>query len=445
VLVTWRRHSRIALVVAVVYGALKLVPAIISAPFLESDSPDYLRGPSLTGRYPPVPPLLFSVLAHNLRAIVLAQAVLSTGAWLFLAAVVGILVRSEVLQAFIALSVLAFSLMRSIASWDIAILSESLAVTLFVALVAVAILIQERPTAARTVAFAMLGVLFTFTRDTAAFVALMIAIVIGVLVATRRAGAGLAAVGVVFVAMFAIALALSNAAGRGTMPFYNITGTRILTDAARTRYFVHHGMPFSAALEERRGSFASGDNDAFFNDPRLAAYRHWADENGQQTYLRYALTHPVWSVTEPFREAAVLLPTNHAYAENYRAAVPNGVDRRLLQRKDVLYVSFAAVVVFAIAVAVIRRPNRRWLIPAFLVGLAIPATIAVWHGDTEDLRRHGLEVAVQLRVGLLLLFAVALDAVLGRVGAAGEQAGPNADTDRPLGGDAAAPRVTTVR
>ena len=86
---------------------------------------------------------------------------------------------------------------------------------------------------------------------------------------------------------------------RWVFPFYNVMGMRILPVPEHVTYFSDHGMPVSPALYERTGKYASSDDSAFYNDPRLEEFRTWTYRSGKTTYIRFLLSHPLYAITAP--------------------------------------------------------------------------------------------------------------------------------------------------
>ena len=77
----------------------------------------------------------------------------------------------------------------------------------------------------------------------------------------------------------------------------------------------------------------------------------------------------------------------------------------------------------AVAAALVltrKRAARPLLLATGVVALlVIPHFLVAWHGDALETDRHSLAAAVQLRVVLWVVAALALDAALSRSGNAG--------------------------
>ena len=56
-----------------------------------------------------------------------------------------------------------------------------------------------------------------------------------------------------------------------------------------------------------------------------------------------------------------------------------------------------------------RVPRRIWLVPAAMIVITVPHMLVVWHGDALEPERHGVQVAILARLGLLLLILFGLD------------------------------------
>ena len=62
--------------------------------------------------------------------------------------------------------------------------------------------------------------------------------------------------------------------------------------------------------------------------------------------------------------------------------------------------------------ALVGPPRRTWLVAIALILLEIPHALLVYHGDTLEIPRHAILMAIMLRLGLLLLALFALGALI---------------------------------
>ena len=102
-------------------------------------------------------------------------------------------------------------------------------------------------------------------------------------------------------------------------------------------------------------------------------------------------------------------------AANARRELPDPLDR-ILYPRGAQDVWFWLVVVGLGAVAAWRLlgARRTWLVPTVALLLQLPHAVVVYQGDTLEIPRHGILVAVMTRLSILLLALLVIDAVVGR-------------------------------
>jgi hypothetical protein len=333
-------------------------------------------------------------------------------------------VRPAGLRAVAFGSVLLFSLSVWVTQWDRLLLSESLGVSLTVAVLAAWLALVRAPS--RWTIAALLGTTLAWTavRDSNAFLAglVLVLAVIWALVARRR----LAVVVVAGLALVSIASVLSQSGPdaylRRQLPLQNIVGMRVLTDQGELRWFREHGMPLPASLRGLGGTQLGArylhPEDPLYRDPEVQAFRRWLREHGGTTLATYLLTHPGRLLGPVAENRDELFGTVHLVPYRSRGTHP------------VLPAALAAVVYPASAVALVAwlavlalvaawlarggwaRPV--WLVPIAVVVLQVGHAAIVFHGDSLEVARHALPVGILTRLGLLVLTLFLIDAALAR-------------------------------
>jgi hypothetical protein len=136
--------------------------------------------------------------------------------------------------------------------------------------------------------------------------------------------------------------------------------------------------------------------------------------DGRHVYFNYLLTHPGWTLSRPFDDRQRFFGT---------AVTGYGTEFHLEPRGAFGVIgSFAAprsiplMEFWSLAVAVALASccfDRRRRIPAAVLGvtllLAVLAFYASWHGDAEEIDRHALTAAIQLRLVLWIGTVLAID------------------------------------
>lgn len=406
--------------------ALRLLAVVGIHSYRYVDSIDY-DTLDFTGRArrPWVTPLLYSLTDDDALRIVL-QAAVGAACWAVLALQVAALVREQRVARVAGLAVLALSLTTSITNWDTAMLSESMALSM-TALFLAALLHLARTRTRRGVAFVVpAAVLWVFTRQNhLVLLGLIVTAALAVFVVDRwRSGRFDAVIALTTAGLLAVVALAGLSYSRNTeIVRFNLAmviGQRVLTDGDALDWFLDHDMPLPEVVTP---------GQPLFPEPLLAdaEFADWVAERGTGTYLRYLLTHPWTTLTEPLEDFVSARPsyadppfpdeTMLATAEAYGAArhvVPEPLESLLF---DPGATGTVLVALLAVTLGTWVRRQRagwdpRWLVPLLAVALQWPALTIVWHASTAELGRLALVSAVTLRIGLLVQGALLVDSWL---------------------------------
>jgi hypothetical protein len=420
----WHRVERWVATVLGVVAVLHGLAVVGQHAFVYTDSIDY-ETLDFTGsaRRPWVTPLLYWVTDDQALRIVL-QAAISVVCWSLLALQASALARTRVARWAILLAVLGLSLTTTVTSWDTAMLSESLALSL-TALLLTALLRFTQDPSHRSAALALAAwLLWLFTRQNHLVLGGLVTVAVAVVLAMRwRRTRVVHAPSLLLLGGMAVlsAVAVVSYAQNTEIVHYNlaqIIGNRVFPDEDRSAWFTDEGMPVPRA----HPLGLAVTPQALLED---GTFRDWVEEDGVGVYARYLLQHPWYSVTGPLDS---LLSDRPPFGDRERAdevmlASPDsyGVGREVLPGpvEDLLFEpGQAGVVVFGLVVAITltalrwRRvgPDARWLVPLVALGLQWPALTAVWHASTAELGRLALPSALVVRLALFLQLGLLLDA-----------------------------------
>ena len=370
----------------------------------------------LAASRPPVFPLLLKLLGRDEERVVWAQGVLSVISWSVLAAAVASSLQASVLRLAAFGWMLLLSLYRYITGWDSVLLTESLSLS-FMALFLVGWLWLARGWRGYKALFLLLiSALWCLSRDTNAWVILLVAGLLLVLVLLRWIDRRYLVVSGIFAILFFLSNLSADIGGRWVFPFQNVLGQRILPNPQAVEFFANCGMPITPALLELSGEFASGQERAFYDDPALAGYRNWLHEYGKACYVRWLLAHPLESIRAPFAEFNTLINLEDVqpflFSRRFSPILPARLEAILYPRWYLLPL-YALLLVLAM-VALFTRAwarNPAWGLVIGVIVLVFPHYFITWHGDIMGIYRHVLAVSIQFYLGLWLLVWVGLDGV----------------------------------
>ena len=310
---------------------------------------------------------------------------------------------------------LLFSLVPAVARWNFMALSESFTISLFIVFVSVWIMFLSTRRSSWLVGVAIAALLWGGTRDTNAYVLIMIAsiIMITMIVSIKFPKVPLMALGVWFICIFSLSNFSAETGDRWVFPFYNIMGQRILPVPEHVSYFSSHGMPINHALLMRSGKWASDDGWAFYDEPHLEKFRDWTASNGKMTYVKFLVSHIIYSTTAPAFDVAkdflgiACIPHVDPSMED--------IYGHCSSHSTIALFCFLIGNSLTICLAFVlwqRRLLYRFpylIAPLIMILLSAPHAWLTWHGDAMETARHGLTAFIQLPLGFMLLWLYVWD------------------------------------
>ena len=329
---------------------------------------------------------------------------------------------------------LLFSVTPLVAEWNFIAMSESFSLSFFFVFVALWTFFLKFKHPFWLVGIGMTALLWASIRDLNNYVLVMIAVVIAIMTIIMlvrgpltRLGRGrlprsllfsLAALCIFFVTIFALMHASLEQGERWVFSFYNIMGMRILPVPEYVAYFSDYGMPVSPALYERTGKYASGDDRAFHNDPRLEEFRTWTYRSGKTTYINFLISHLLYSLTKPaLHFPRIFLKEMGWFVSGYNRGFVFPMISIPLTNLHAAAISFLLFVGYGITISLVfllywykLLHGSPWLaVPLIMILLSIPLWWLVWHGDAMEVHRHSVLAIVQACLGFPLLYIYLLD------------------------------------
>jgi hypothetical protein len=405
-----------------------LLPLRDLRPF--NDSNDYLHLASLSvfskafwtgdsatisNSRPPLVPILFKLCGGMPGSIVTVQLILALVSWGVLGACCVRLIGTN-LRRGIALALLLFlATCGPIVQWHYTVLTESLSLTLFTGLTAAWLAFAAAPDTRKTVAVALLSLMFGLSRDINALILATFAPILIVASYARRIDPTprrlLWSLGVWYLAIFIGSSALVTAGNRWVFPYYNLVQQRILPDEKKLDYFAAKGMPVNERLMDYAGKVPGPRRRVFYVDEDVAGFRDWSSKHGRGAYTSFLLTHPGYLIGAPLSYLGTILEADlrEYRPKEFRSLIPEslggiGWDGRLTP----VWMLIAAGLLAVAAAQWKDRSRRHTLVPALMMLLSVPHLIVIWHGDAMEVERHALSATYEARLGFVLagIFAI---------------------------------------
>jgi hypothetical protein len=414
----------------VYYSYLRLHNAAdIREPRTFGDTGDYFHNASLpifsagfwVDARPPVTALFWKAVDSDPAAIFQLQLYFSIVCWSVLAFVFAYSVRSDILKIPSFAVVLAFSLSRDVYMWDPFLGSESIGLSLTALFLAASIWLLQGWSTFKAVILFITALLMVLTRDTYAYLLLMVGVVIVPVFWFGHHRVNSVMVAFAFLIMFALSSQLATA---GLRPFRAIlmnTSLRIYPSETYTDYFRAHGMPVDDRLVEMARNIEPGKkfavNIALTFDDDQEDFRQWALGAGQAEYIRFLWFYKADTFQKVFTETPgpSFYPDVYYYtATGYEPIIEDPrIAEFLYPTRFGLFFFFMASLLAAFLVPIAWREQKTlWLLPLLMILLTYPQAVLVWAADVNDVARHSVAHNVLLRLGMWMLLFHVLDFML---------------------------------
>jgi len=407
-----------------VYAIARLVTNTQTTPRELVDTAAYLRisqQPITDIRFwgdkrPLVFPLLLKISKQDFSAASTIQLGFSIFAWGMLALLVSASMRTVWLKPLFFSLILALSLVRHLANWDYVMMTESLSVSWFVLFLAFGIWLSHNWRTDKVIALCIAGMFLAFTRDTNAYLLLMLAGMLILAFIFRWAKPRVLILAVFFLFTFLLNNSNSELGERWVFPLNNIVGRRVLLSSEAVNYLESCGMPVTPALLGMANNFGHSQDSAFYNNPDLEDYRIWLGKHGKTCYMKWLLSNPIRSVGQSlnqFQGLIVFEDVSKYFANGYDPVLPWFIEPFIY---PVRFIPLLWVVLtLAALIAIWKRAwniNLLWGVYIFLNLPILPHLFITWHGDAMAPERHALSVGLQLALCFWILIFLSLDQIV---------------------------------
>jgi len=378
------------------------------------------------GQRPPLVPLVLKMV-DSTSAFAALQSMVAVAAWGLLAFTVGRLVPAGWRRVAAAWVVLAFATSTPIVLWNRSVLSESLSLSILAVLVASVMAAARRITWPRVAVVALAAVAFATTRDAQVWTVALLGVIVAIVALVRArhvrrspdgAGGSWRRIGVLALSLLVGAGVtgwIVVHTGRSEQNLEDVLYVRVFPFPARVAWFAAHGMPEARWIDEVASVTVPPSPGAAkvvgseqLVGPRFATLEQWMVTRGENAYLLWLVTHPLYVVTEPLERPERAFNFANGHLDFYAAV--NRVDSPMTA---VLWPAWwwmlpmTVVAVGAAAVAGTWR-DRGWQAAMMLGGLGIFTILVAWHGDGEEVARHTVEGLAEVRVCVLVATTVAV-------------------------------------
>ena len=342
--------------------------------------------------------LFYKLMAYQSDLIVLGQKLLSAFSWTFLGYAVG---RTLSLRTLALLMIPLFALVAlswNIAGWNRALLTESLAFSLFALWYGCLLIFERHRHILAFYALCTVSFLFSFTRDHLAYFLLSFALLQLTLhwLAKKRNHIKSWLIFAAFAVLVFLLQSVSSHVGkRHQFPLINVFLQRVVPDSERADWFQKRGAPIESLLDAPvawGGAFASSHDWALYRQPRYQPFRQWILSTAKADYAWYLITHPGYTLGTAWMSRSQIYS---AHLHDYTGPPP---DQALTKVAGAIWNPTNVPFILS-ALALFAFGCWRWPITKFPLLIAICALgngIFIFHADAMEIPRHGLFVPVAL-------------------------------------------------
>lgn len=386
-------------------------------------------------------PVFYAIFATD-QARAIAQSVLGTLAWGFLAWELSRHIRSGVAKGFAVAAILGLALLNTVESWDFAILTESTSISIGVAVIACYLRWVRTRSKVVLGAMTVLAVWWTFIRpDIRIFIAVIVFLLAAYVWRRLRTGER-AAARPAFVAAIVMLLAvgwyiaITPAMDQAFKPY---DGDAILENPLpkdefllvyRLRVDVSTDPALQQTFEEKLGMPRCPETDRFIGQPggwqtvewaraytRCPQLQAWARKQDYGFWGPLAKEAPAEAARKLYESTSSTL-SGDIYAKTPQV-IPGQIERLVFpSRKHGLPISAVFLAIsLGVALAVGAWRLHPLLLKAGLVisVAAIGSALATVLVHSGEYRRFGMQETVAVRIAVILFLVAALDALVQRV------------------------------
>ena len=360
--------------------------------------------------------VLYKLTGSSPVAIDAAQTLFSALAWLALAWSFSRVIFVRWLRVAAFGLMLGFSLAPSVQMWNHIIQSESLSISLMVLILAVWFSLLQHWRWDKLFALILLFGWWIGTRETNVYLSLMIAGILALVGLIFKHQRFYWAFSGILIGFCLINMQISEipTIPRWLYPLTNTVLQRIVPNEEYLSYFETRGMPVTPDLLALSGGFADSQGFAIFNSSDLNEVEVWLYRKGKDTYIRFLLDHPIYTLTSPWKHTSEILISTEILSYAPAPVLPLlewALENFIFVHPLWFLVLFALTTIAAVIWTRPWKVEAFWLAFIFLV-LFFPHFYLVWHGDAAEVGRHAVQASVQLRLVLWLLLLLALDKIL---------------------------------
>jgi hypothetical protein len=266
----------------------------------------------------------------------------------------------------------------------------------------------------------MVAVLYTFIRDTDGYFLLFLAcfMLVGVCFRMIRKAALFPAylsIALGFLVIFLLGNTSANTGERYIPPMLHVFAYRFIPQEQSRNFFLAHGMPFDNRIASLDTLTLHQLNSHLVTDPSILWLIAWLGTDGEKATMQYLISHPGYFLFAPLRDVQQII--NGQYTV-YRLTGITPVPARISWLSAILYLRFDWLPVLFLVLAVVSivlifaKSNRSriiWYIVLAAFLTAYPLAVIGWHGDTNDIERHSVQVAIQLRLAVWILLGLLVE------------------------------------
>lgn len=389
------------------------------------------------GKRPVTLPIFYQLVGYTLQnysdqaemeKVGRTQLGISIISWALLAFSFSLLMNKYALRFLTFMIIIMMGASINITMWDRLMLSDSLSTSLFALLLAYMIcisMIWRNKTSLKlwlqiilVIFCIVIALLYSFTRDPNAYFlgSLGLLMMFGILFRSIRKHpliAGYMVIMFSFFTIFGFQNYLVINSFRDVSSLQHVFVYRFIPDKDRLAFLLDNGMPY----DQRFSSYTNLNLKELqlqlsIDDPS-GLLMTWIENHGKPVLLKYMISHPTYIFITPLTDLQAMINGNVA---GYRKPLSSTPFRLSLlsdffyPRMTILPYLFIAFFGISLFLLFVNKTSNLLLILVLVLYItAIPFLMLVWNSDTNDIPRHSLQAAIQLRQASWVCFLLLIE------------------------------------
>ena len=356
-------------------------------------------------------PLLYKLASGNPDRIIQMQLIIHALSAFFLVFSLLLFIRRKYIKYLLIFFIYALFSWWNMMGWSIALLSESLSFSFMFLWIASFLIFYKKKNKFSLIAHIIITIFFSFTRDNWPYVLisfywvlLFYALLWDKLLMKRCLLLLMFSFGIFFIQNYS-----ARIGQRHLFQVLDNIVLNILPNDEYLQWFENHGMPGAGKLKKNYSGITFRDKKIYslYKDTSYSELVNWIDSEGQQTYLKFLISHPGYTflLHEGSEKIERIFELNQKYY--------TGNPRIHRWTTFTVFPLFNLLFIFCFGLILLyfffQDKNFIFLFPAILIFVFTVNALVSYHADAMEVERHESATNIMIQFIGILLVTLILD------------------------------------